>query len=264
MFLFVQLAIEMMKTSMGSVHSNHQRMCREHADAVKERDLKRGSVDTPTTGRPEAAVDSPVAVVTSVAPGSSSRDSGQRGWTSWAVDGLSKTIEKAVLVDEAAQQPSGKSPVVDSPPAIPRSMKLTTAGSRLVPSSPADPRTEKRSISAFNPDDEDNGTNGAGGWGDSFEVDIDDPETQSSKVVVPDATEADGWDDGDDWMQELNDANPSSKPVSSSRSNNSLTSAGSGRVKSSIEKSSKVAKPAKKIGATKLKVDKASENWDDF
>lgn len=254
----------MMKTSMGPVNSNHQRLCREYADAVKERDLKRGSVNTPTARRPELGVDSPGAMVTPVTSGPAGGDNGQRGWTSWAVDGLSKTIEKAVLVDQAAQEPGTGLQAVESPPAYPKAMKLATSSSRVVPSSPADPRTETRSISAFNPDDEDNGAN-AGGWGDSFEVDIDDPDTQSSKVVVPDVAEANGWDDGDDWMQDLNETNPKPNPVSASRSNNSLSSTTcSGRARSGNEKTSKVAKPVKKIGATKLKVDKTSENWDDF
>lgn len=266
--------MELIQSAMVPVKSYHQRLCHEHADAVRDRDQKKASA---------SSVDSPAPAA--LQPSSTGPASVGKAWTSWAVDGLSKTIEQVVIVDKGSDalpndttssntKGMGLSPAKQAPPL---SLSLMQKGSRFSKSNSGieSPAQNERSLYTFNPDtDEPLGSARSSAWGDSFEIDFDADrdQTNSSTVVVPDSAAASGWDEADDdWLDDA-DVLDSKPPVSLSKSAIISSRPSDFPVKSdkqsmsvkSSDKISKITKPVKSIGAKKMKVDKESDNWDDF
>jgi SCY1-like protein 1 len=292
-----ELAMELLRGGLGPVGKNHLRLCRENEVASREREQKRlsagpGSGSNPASSRPSESPGGG-AGTGGASPTASTPSKG--GWTSWAVDGLSKTIEKAVLVEQAdaGKPPSSFSSASPSAahtavPANPKGMSLSKPAAPPAPSSPrgGGGHIKQRSISVFEEESTFASPMGSnGGWGDSFEVEVDlvaEEETKVAPAKSPKGAEAaggaSGWDEDDDWMNCLDDNNAAGAGagagaggIPASRSNASLSSEGSAKARPiGKEKAvaagggSKLAKPVKSIGAKKMKIDKASDNWDDF
>lgn len=216
-------------------------------------------------------------VSSSPSPISDSVDNGtmghaSSGWTSWAVEGLSKKIEQAVNIDGVNRPLSSSS----------------TAGIRDMDQSNFDKTPSPRKPTASK-------TNVAiaeDGW-DDFDVDstFDDGDAKlnsHTQNILSSEFEAQslGWGD-DDWMDELNDKpakvidrpqnsendnNLKEKPGKTLNSDDSFSSRvviGNSGEKDSVAvatktSSMKIAKQTKTIGAKKINVDKTKENWDDF
>lgn len=258
-----ELAIELMQSSMEPVNKQNLKLAKEHAAFARDRDSKLLSTVAASSGHSTTLSRSefPPALVpvTALAPPGDATPS--KGWTSWAVDGLSKTIEQAVLVDQGGSQSPSTQPTSHSAPPLPIPKGMNLAALNPVNS----PRTG-RSISAFAPDDESPPMQG--GWGDSFEVDVDLEEDVS---IQRKSTGGGGWDEDEDWMDELNDDNPVVDAVSTTVSSPQLSKlipkpkAKLVKEKPAVASVSKMAKPVKSIGAKKLTVDREeSDKWDDF
>lgn len=238
-FAFIEQAVLILRES----HEKQLRADRENAEKQNSENLQKGAASSQSSG-----------------------------WTSWAVDGLSKTIEKVTI--------DGTAPINNN--------KNTSNNKFDVPtplnSSSSYKVEEKRSDLSNNNDD----ANGADGWGDD-DVDWgDDDGDMNDKNVLTKQKSNSTLNTGDDWGGDAwdddeildNDDNaPEIKPVTSSKPVTTFNAAiAKADPFAMMEKSSSpIKKPIggltistknkekdkKKVAVTKLSVS-SNDNWDDF